>query len=118
MTQRIEVPIEPKTLALFFWNMDSAEQAQFFAELEKIAGYKLCLQMAHVVDAIVTLADAGERDAQNGFQTMLAHAQDYVSRATEIRHSRAQRAGDQLRVEFRSRLVADEKLTNPEAVRI
>lgn len=92
MAQKIEVPIEPATLALFFWNMDSSEQARFFAELEKIAGVKLCFQMAYVVDEIVSLADAGERDAQNGFQTMLAHAQDYVRRATEIRHAKAVKA--------------------------
>jgi hypothetical protein len=31
-----EVPIAPKLLAEAFWNMDSNEQAQFFAELHDI----------------------------------------------------------------------------------
>ena len=100
MSETIEIRgttvMTPELLATLFWNMASDQQADFFASLERIAGVKLCFQMAYVVDAIVERADRGDRDAQNGFQTMLAHAQDYVTRATEIRHWRATRAIQQM----------------------
>lgn len=79
----------PEMVAHMFWAMDSDGQALFFSHLERIAGNNLCFQMAWVVDAIVALADAGDRDAQNGFQTMLAHAEEYRQTATDIRVNKA-----------------------------
>jgi len=84
--------LNPRFCAEEFWAMDSAQQTEFFAHLERIAGVDLCFQMAYVVDEIVSRADKGDRDAQNGFQTMLAHAQDYVQRATMIRTGAARMA--------------------------
>ena len=96
MTDQVEIrgtaDMTPALLATLFWNMDSSEQADFFAALERIAGVKLCMQMAHVVDDIMKRADHGERDAQNGFQTMLSHAQEYVTTGIERRHYRARHA--------------------------
>jgi hypothetical protein len=84
--------VTPEFLATLFWNMDSKQQVRFFAELERIAGVKLCMQMAYVVDEI---AETCNRDAQNGFQTMLAHAQHYVTSAIDHRHAVARRAVEQ-----------------------
>lgn len=75
----------PEQLAASFWEMGSDEQAKFFAHLNRIAGVKLCFQMEGVVQEIVALADKGERDAMDGFQTMLAHAQDYHESASSWR---------------------------------
>jgi hypothetical protein len=96
MSEVIEIhgttPVTPEIVATLFWNMDSEQQADFFATLERIAGVKLCMQMAYVVDSIVDRADRGERDAQNGFQTMLAHAQAYRDTATDRRVFKARQA--------------------------
>lgn len=79
----------PQLLATLFWNLDSTQMADFFESLERIAGVKLCEQMAYAVWEIQARADAGNPDAQNGFQTMLSHAQDYVRSCIEHRHWRA-----------------------------
>jgi hypothetical protein len=72
-------------LAHAFWEMDAAQQADFFAELDRIAGVQLCFQMAGVVREIKERVDGGDHHAQNGFQTMLAHAQAYGEGATDYR---------------------------------
>ncbi|GHH53017.1 hypothetical protein [[Pseudomonas] boreopolis] len=85
------VIINPDQLAEMFWEMDAEQQADFFAKLDEIAGYKLCIQMAAVVRAISERGDAGDHAAMNGFRTMLAHANDYHESAMDIRVWRAQR---------------------------
>lgn len=87
-----DVEFTPADLAAQFWAMDSDEQADFFAALERIAGIKLCFQMAYVVDEIAKRSAAGERDAMNGFQTMLAHAAGFSESATDLRVWDAKRA--------------------------
>jgi hypothetical protein len=72
-------------LAAAFWNMDAYQQADFFAELERLAGVKLCFQMVGVSQVIAERAETGDWTALNGFQTMLAHAEDYVRSAAEHR---------------------------------
>lgn len=76
------VEATPILLAHLFWGMSSDEQADFFAALEGIAGYKLCIQMAAVVHEISERADKGDFEAMNGFQTMLSHAQEYHDAST------------------------------------
>lgn len=96
MSDTIEIrgttDVTPELVATLFWSMDSDQQAEFFSSLEKMAGVKLCMQMAYVVDSIVERADKGDRTAQNGFQTMLSHAQHYVESAIDTRHWKARRA--------------------------
>jgi hypothetical protein len=86
----------PEALAAAFWEMDSEAQADFFAALERLAGIQLCFQMAWVVREISERADHGDHTAQNGFQTMLAHAQGYHEASTERRHAEARYALDRL----------------------
>lgn len=86
------VSIGPAELAEMFWEMDSEQQADFFAKLDQIAGYKLCLQMAGVVREIQERGDRGDHAAMNGFRTMLAHAQAYHESAMDYRVWGAQRA--------------------------
>lgn len=38
------VNLGPAELAELFWEMDASQQADFFAKLDEIAGYKLCVQ--------------------------------------------------------------------------
>lgn len=85
------IKVTPENIAEAFWEMASDEMADFFTELERIAGGKLCLQMAAVVREIQERADKGDRQAQQGFQTMLSHAQAYVESATDYRVWGAQR---------------------------
>jgi len=87
----MEVDMTPEQLAGVYWSFDSKQQADFFAALERMAGVKLCLQHAYVVDEIAERASNGDHDAQNGFQTMLAHAQGYRDSATQMRTWRAKR---------------------------
>ena len=77
--------VTPAQMADAFWSMKSDEMADFFNELEKIAGGRLCLQMAHVVDVIQQRSASGEYGCLNGFQTMLSHAQAYHESAAEMR---------------------------------
>lgn len=86
------VSIGPAELGEMFWEMDAEQQADFFAKLDKIAGYKLCLQMAAVVREIQERGDRGDHAAMNGFRTMLAHAQAYHEEAMDYRVWGAQRA--------------------------
>lgn len=86
------VSIGPAELAEMFWDMDAEQQADFFAKLDQIAGYKLCLQMAAVVREIQERGDRGDHAAMNGFRTMLAHAQAYHEEAMDYRVWGAQRA--------------------------
>lgn len=78
-------------LAAMFWEMDAEQQADFFAALDGMAGVKLCIQMAAVVRQIKDRAERGDHAAQNGFQTMLNHATEYVESATDYRTWAAQR---------------------------
>lgn len=75
-----------------FWSLGSDEQADFFAELDEIAGYRLCFQMAHVMVEIAARAGRGSHAAQNGLQTMLSHANGYHEAAAESRCWDAKRA--------------------------
>lgn len=94
-TERIDVlasvEATPEIVARLFWELDAEQQASFFSELDRIAGVKLCMQMAGAVDAIRKRSEAGDFSAMNGFQTMLAHAQGYAEAATDYRVWQAKR---------------------------
>ena len=86
------VSIGPAELAEMFWEMNSEQQADFFAKLDEIAGIQLCFQMASVVREIQERGDRGDHAAMNGFRTMLAHSQAYHEEAMDYRVWDAQRA--------------------------
>lgn len=77
--------VTPMLLAELFWEMDAEEQADFFASLNRIAGYKLCIQIGAAANEMRKRSERGDYDAQHGFQTMLSHAQSYVEDGIESR---------------------------------
>ena len=81
----------PGHAAALFWELDAEQMADFFAELERLAGIDLCFQMAAAVNVIRKQSEAGSWDALNGFQTVLSHAENYAEAATEHRVWDAQR---------------------------
>lgn len=91
ITVQSDIELMPHEVAALFWEMNCEQQADFFAALERMAGVLLCAQMAAVVREVQERADRGDRDAQNGFQTMLNHAKDYCEGATDYRTWNAER---------------------------
>ena len=85
----MSINVTAEQLAEGFWSLPSDEMADFFAHLDRVAKYMLCLQMAAVVREIQERADKYDHDALHGFQTMLSHAQAYVETATDYRISNA-----------------------------
>lgn len=81
----VDVTLTPQQLAESFWSMNSAQQADFFEALDRMAGIDLCFQMAFVVAEIRLRSDRGDYRAMNGFRTMLAHAEAYAEAALEMR---------------------------------
>ena len=84
----IAVALSPEQIAEQFWAAGSGGQRAFFAHLERIAGHKLCLQIAYVVSE---MWERDDRDAINGFQTMTEHARWLVHDSTIWRHDDAKR---------------------------
>jgi len=89
----VSINVTAEQLAEGFWSLPSDEMADFFAHLERIASWRLCLQMAAVVNEIADRAGEPEydHDAMHGFQTMLSHAQSYAEGAATHRAANAQR---------------------------
>lgn len=87
----ISMDLDGEQVAGAFWALSAEQQADFFAALESMAGFRLCIQMAATVDEIRKRSDRGDRDAMNGFRTMLSHAEAYAKSATEYRVWEAQR---------------------------
>ena len=86
------VEVTPELLAYWFWEMDGREQADFFASLYREAGRStLCMQTAYIVQELRYRAERGDSDGLSGFQTMLAHSQDYVLSGIEARSWEAER---------------------------
>lgn len=85
----VDVALTPEQVASAYWNMDASGQADFFAELERIAEHRLCLQTAYLFTELVERSDRGDYAASTGFRTMFNHAQDYPESAAEWRASRA-----------------------------
>lgn len=91
LTEAMSINVTAKQMADAFWSLPSDEMADFFCELDKVAGGRLCLQMAAVVDVIQKRSVTGEYGCLNGFQTMLNHAQDYHGSAAFYRVEDAKR---------------------------
>ena len=89
----MSINITAEQLAEGFWSLPSDEMADFFAALERLAGWRLCLQMASVVSVMTERAGQPEydHDALHGFQTMLSHAQGYHESAAFFRAEDAKR---------------------------
>jgi len=85
----LNVALTPTQVAEAFWGLGSDGQLQFFAELDRIAGYMLCFQMAGVVQEMARNETDDHHHAMCGFRTMLAHAQEYANDATDWRCSDA-----------------------------
>ena len=83
------IEVTPQLVASLFWGMASDEHADFFEELEEIAGYRLCMQMASVVAELAERAAKGKINGSTAFNTMLAHSQDYAVQANEWRAFKA-----------------------------
>lgn len=79
------VAATPELLAHLFWEMDTDEQVRFFAALDDVAGHVLCMQMAHLVNAITESTDKRDCRAMNAFRTMFCHAEEYAKTATDWR---------------------------------
>lgn len=86
------IDMTPELLAAAFWGMGNDEQAAFFAELWRIAGYRLCLQTAWINNAISERADRGDYAAMNAFRTMADHAEAYPEAAASWRAANAKAA--------------------------
>ena len=87
------IDMTPELLASAFSGMDSDKQAAFYAELWRLADYKLCLQMAWVVNSI---SERDDHDAMNAFRTMADHAESYPEAAASWRAANAKAAIRQL----------------------
>lgn len=86
------ITLTPEQVAAAYWELDAEQQASFFAELFRLAGaVALCSQTAGVVFELVDRCNRGDVAGYNGFQTMLAHANDWHDSAADIRTWDAQR---------------------------
>lgn len=80
ITKEVEVSVSPKELAALFWGMDSGEQAEFFEELQEIAGsHKLVLQGLSLRDD----CEARSPKALEGFQNLSSCAFKWLVRNSD-----------------------------------
>lgn len=85
--------ITPELVAELWWGLGSDEQAQFFAHLYRIGGWKLSMQMLYVAQAI------SEMEGVNGVMGLNSFAEEgksYVSTAIEYRGRKAYQAIEQM----------------------
>ncbi len=85
------VSLTPEQVALAFWNLGSDGQVSFFAELDRLAGFQLCFQMAAVVQEMALNKTDEHNRAISAFRTMLAHAVEYANDANDWRCHAAKR---------------------------
>jgi hypothetical protein len=71
----VEVDLHPHELARLFWDMGSDEQCEFFAHLHRLAGDRLCVQMAWVASDAADLYAKGEPDARYGLEKVAGHGE-------------------------------------------
>jgi hypothetical protein len=83
-----EMKLTPEQIAEAWWDMDSEQQAAFYAHLRRIAGFRLCMQAACITRHIVETDNA---DARDGWQTLHGHASEYIQAAIDIRAGNALR---------------------------
>ena len=80
--------LTPEQIAEAWWELSSADHAAFYAHLRRIAGFRLCMQAAHITREIVETDNA---DARDGWQTLHGHASEYLHTAIDIRVAAAKR---------------------------
>lgn len=73
-----DIDVTPQQLAQLFWNMDSDDQANFYAELHRVSEGKLCIQTAYLVSEIARRQACGDDAACIGFRTLHSHAEPYL----------------------------------------
>lgn len=88
-TVDLNVSLTPQQLAAAFWGMGSNQQVEFLAELDRLAGWQLCFQMAGLVREIAQCETEDHAHALNAFRTMFAHSVGYADAAIDIRCSTA-----------------------------
>ncbi len=88
MQTTLDISPTPQQLAEAWWDMDTEQQAAFYAHLRRIAGFRLCMQAACITRHIVETDNA---DARDGWQTLHGHASEYIQTAIDIRAGNALR---------------------------
>lgn len=96
MAVNAQITLTPGQLAAAYWELGADEQADYFAELYRLAGWRLCLQTAFLFSEIVERSGRGDSDALSGFRTMFNHAEDYPEAAAAWRADCAKREIAQL----------------------
>lgn len=71
----VEIDLHPHELARLFWDMGSDKQCEFFAHLHRLAGHRLCMQMAMVASEAADLYANGEPDARYGLEKVAGHGE-------------------------------------------
>lgn len=99
------VTLTPQQVALAFWNLGSDGQVAFFAELDRLAEFQLCFQMAAVVREMAIVDTDDSHRARTAFRTMLAHASEYANDATEWRCIEAKSRLDEMARDAKRRYV-------------
>lgn len=85
------VPVTPTLVAELFWGLGSDEMAEFFAELNRIAGHKLALQLSWVVRDIAERSARGDYEPMLGLNYFSDEAKAYPESAAFFRASDAKR---------------------------
>ncbi len=88
MQTTMNILLTPEQLAEAWWEMDTEQQAAFYAHLRRIAGFRLCMQAACLTRHIV---ETDNTDARDGWQTLHGHASEYIQTAIDIRAGNALR---------------------------
>lgn len=78
------IEVTPMLIAHWFWEMNSEEQADFFAKLHEISDGMLCQQAAYLTAEIRRRADRGDGAPLEGFRRMFAHSAEYVEDGIEF----------------------------------
>lgn len=84
MNIELTATLTAEQVARAFWLLGSDGQIQFFAELDRVAGYKLCMQMAGVVAEMARRETVDHAHALAGFQTMFNHAAAYAEHCIDM----------------------------------
>jgi hypothetical protein len=72
----VDVSLTPQQAALAFWHMGSDGQADFYDELNRLAGGRLCFQAAHILAELRRRSRAPDASCMTGldaYQTLHNH---------------------------------------------
>ena len=71
----VDVDLSPEQIAELFWRLGDDGQADFFAHLDRIAGVRLCMQMAYLSDRLIERSHKGDWSGRHAYQAIAEHAQ-------------------------------------------